>query len=172
MSLNFILAQIFGLVAVTLMITSFQCDDKNKLLKIQIFSCFSYALQYLFLGAISGFLMNIVSSIRNAIFKKYDNKKAPLWVLILLIFLITFLSLFGYKGTVSLLPTVAMLAYSFAAWTADIRLIRLMQVLSGILFLIYDIISLAIIGAIGNFILVISVLISIYRFDIKGKKHE
>ncbi|MBR3199252.1 MAG: YgjV family protein [Bacilli bacterium] len=153
------------------MITSFQCDDKNKLLKLQIFSCFSYAFQYLCLGAISGFLMNIVSSIRNAIFKKYDNKKAPLWVLIFLILLITFLSLFGYKGSVSLLPTVAILTYSFAAWTADIRLMRLMQVLAGTLFFIYDVISLAIVGAIGNFILVVSVLISIYRFDIKGKKH-
>ena len=172
MTLNFILGQLFGFIALFFMIISFQCTDKNKLLKNQIFGYISFTLQYAFLGAISGCLMSIVSCLRNIIFKNYNNKKAPIWVLIFIIFLVTFLSLFGYKGVISLLPTLAILGYTFSIWTGEIRLIRIMQAYSAVLFLIYDLCSMAIMSAVCNFTLFISVLISIYKLDIKGRKNE
>ena len=48
MSINFIIAQILGLIALIVLIISFQKNDKKFLLKFQTISSLLYALQYAF----------------------------------------------------------------------------------------------------------------------------
>ena len=48
---NFIIAQIIGIIALIVLMISFQKNTKEKLLKYQMVSSFLYAIQYLFLGA-------------------------------------------------------------------------------------------------------------------------
>ena len=54
----FYIAQLFGIIALVILITSFQKNKKYPLLKYQIFSSLLFALQYLFLNAITGCLMS------------------------------------------------------------------------------------------------------------------
>ena len=76
MSINFIIAQIFGLTALAVLIISFQQNNKNKLLKYQTYSSLLYAIQYIFLGALTGCLMNLSCMARNYIFEKYNSQTA------------------------------------------------------------------------------------------------
>ena len=47
----FYLAQVFGGMALIVLIISFQNNNKGKLLKYQIFSCIFFALQYYWFNA-------------------------------------------------------------------------------------------------------------------------
>lgn len=161
---------IFGLIAIMSLIISFQINNKKNLFKYQIISSFSSFFQYLLLGSLMGAFMNLVAGIRNVVFRKYDGK-IPVSILIVFIFLITFLSMISFKGDVSLLPMLAVLSYSFALWTLDLKLIRLIDVLASVLFLIYDFCIFSVTGFILHFLEMSSALVSIYRFDVKGEKN-
>ena len=115
-----------------------------------------------------GAFMNLVAGIRNVVFARYDGK-IPIFILIVFIILITFLSMISYNGDISLLPMLAVLSYSFALWTLDLKLIRLIDVLASILFLVFDVCVFSVTGFILHFLEMSSALVSIYRFDIKKK---
>lgn len=173
MSINFIIAQILGLIALIVLIISFQKNDKKFLLKFQTISSLLYALQYAFLYAYTGCLMNLTCMIRNFIFNKYNNKKIPVYLLIIIIFLMIMFSLFTYIGPISLLPMLAVIFYSIAIWHGNLKLIRYTEVFSCILFVIYNIKVWAFTGLLATIIELIAALIAIFRFDSKGvNKHE
>lgn len=165
----FYLAQAFGVVALIILILSFQKNKKEILLKYQIFSSLFFALQYLCLNAITGFLMNIMTMIRNIVFKKYENK-VPVGYLIITILLMVLLSVFSYNGIISVLPTIAVILYSIAVWQKNLTITRIVEVISCTLFIIYNINVLAISGLISTIIELIFALVAIYRFDIKRRK--
>ena len=134
MSLLYIFAQLIGVIAIVFLVLSFQVNDKDKLLKFQIISSFLNFFQYLFLGGLTGAFMNLVAGFRNIVFRKCGDKKIPVSILIVFILLITFLSSLSYSSDVSLIPMLAVLNYSYALWTGDLRLIRLLNVFSSSLF--------------------------------------
>ena len=163
----FYIAQLFGIIALVVLIMSFQKNKKDTLLKYQIFSSLLFALQYLFLNAISGCLMNLMTMIRNLIYKKFNNK-IPIIYLILIIIGMIILSLMSYNGIISLLPTLAVIIYSIALWQKNLTIIRIAEIISCSLFIIYNIKVLAISGLISTFIEMFSAIIAIYKFDIKN----
>ena len=165
----FYVAQLFGIIALLVLVMSFQKDKKDTLLKYQIFSSLLLALQYLFLNAISGCLMNLMSLIRNFIYKKF-NDKIPIIYLILIIICMIILSLMSYKGIISLLPTFAVILYSVALWQKNLTITRIIEIISCSLYIIYNIKVLAISGLISTFIEMFSAIIAIYKFDIKKSK--
>ena len=147
----------------------FQKNEKKLLLKYQTISSFLYALQYTFLGAYTGSLMNLTCMARNFIFNKYNNKVPIYWLIIIVLLMITF-SLITYVGIISLLPMFAVVLYSIAVWHGNLKLIRYTEVFSCGLFIVYNIKVLAITGLIATIIELIAALIAIYRFDIKKPK--
>lgn len=167
MTINFIIAQMIGALALIILMLSFQKNEKKRLLKYQTISSFLYAIQYVFLGAYTGCLMNLTCMARNFIFNKYNNQKVPIyWLIIIIIFMISF-SLITYIGIISLLPMLAVILYSIAVWYGNLKWIRSTEVISCTLFIVYNIRVLAITGLIATIIELIAALIAIYRFDIK-----
>ena len=166
MTINFIIAQIIGILALNILMLSFQKNEKKLLLKYQTISSLLYAIQYAFLGAYTGSLMNLTCMARNFIFNKYNNKVPIYWLIIIVVLMIIF-SLITYIGIISLLPMFAVVLYSIAVWYGNLKLIRCTEVISCSLFIVYNIRVLAITGLIATIIELIAALIAIYRFDIK-----
>ena len=166
-----IISYIFGIIAIISLVISFQINDKNSLFKYQIISSFSSFFQYLLIGSLMGAFMNLVAGVRNCVFKRYEGK-IPLFVLIIFIFLITFLSMISFNGNISLLPMLAVLNYSYALWTLDLKLIRLINVFASFLFLIYDVCIFSITGFILHVLEMSSAVVSIYRFDLRSGKND
>lgn len=165
----FYLAQLFGVIALCFLIISFQKNDKDELLKYQIFSSISFAIQYLLLNAITGVLMNLMSLIRNIIYKKF--KEIPFKYIVLIIIVMIILSIFSYNGVISLLPTLAVILYIIALWQKNLKITRITEVISCCLFIIYNISVLAIVGFISAIIELCFALVAVYRSDIKGNKN-
>lgn len=169
MTINFIIAQIIGIIALMILMLSFQRNEKKVLLKYQIISSFLYAIQYAFLGAYTGTLMNLTCMARNIIFNKYNDNVPVLWLIIIVIVMFIF-SLLTYTGIISLLPMFAVILYSISVWYGNLKLIRCTEIISCTLFIIYNIRVLAITGLIATIIELIAAMIAIYKFDIKKLK--
>ena len=170
MTINFVIAQIIGAVALIILMLSFQRNEKKILLKYQTISSFLYAVQYAFLGAYTGCLMNLTCMVRNYIFNKYDKNRVPIYWLIIVVILMIAFSLMTYIGIISLLPMFAVVLYSVAVWYGNLKLVRCTEVISCSLFIIYNIRVLAITGLIATVIEMMAALIAIYRFDVKKLK--
>ncbi|MGN1379406.1 MAG: YgjV family protein [Bacilli bacterium] len=66
----FIASQVMGLFSLIIYIISFQIDNRNKLLNLQIFANIFAVFQYLLLQAYSGMAMFIIAILGNYLFKK------------------------------------------------------------------------------------------------------
>ena len=126
-----------------------------------------FSFQYLILGAMSGFVMNIIMCIRNLIFSKYDN--VPKKYITIIVIIMTMLSLLSYDGPISLLPCVGSIMYTTSLAKSNLKITRIMNVITCSLYIIYDIKVLAIAGLISASIELLSTVFAIYRYDIKKK---
>lgn len=168
----FIVAQIFGALALTILIISLQKNSKTKLLLYQSISSLLYALQYLFLNAYTGCLMNLICMIRNMIFNRYPKKRPPVYWLIITIVLMIFFSSLSYTGVISFLPMIAVILYSIALWHGNLTVIRTTEIISCSLYILYNIKVLAITGLIATIIELVGAILAVYKFDIKKKKEN
>lgn len=170
MPIKFIFAQIIGAIALVILMISFQKNKKETLLKYQTISSLLYALQYLLLTAYTGCFMNLMCMIRNYVFNKYGDKKVPVYWLLLVVTIMILLSSVSYTGLISCLPMIAVVIYSIAIWSGNLKMVRCVNVVSCMLFIIYNVKVLAISGLIATIIEMLAALIAIFRFDIRIKK--
>ena len=69
------IGHILGFISVGLFFYSYQCTEKRKLMVIQTVATALSCVQYLLIGAFSGFALNIVCIIRNLAFYYRDKYK-------------------------------------------------------------------------------------------------
>ena len=171
MTFNFIVAQTFGVVALFVVICSFQQNDRKTLLKYQVISSLLYGIQYIFLNAYTGAFMHLIAMTRNFIFSKYENKKVPLLWLMIILELMIGLGALSYNEPISLLPTVAAIQYSISVWIGNLRLIRFSGAITSVCFIIYNIKVFAITGLIATIIELVATLAGIYKFDVRNRQN-
>ena len=99
--------------------------------------------------------------------KYCPKKQVPIYLLIFIVFIMLILSLFAYNGSISLLPCIACILYTISIWQSNLKVTRIVEVISCSLYIIYNIKVLAYVGLVSTMIELISALIAIYRFDIK-----
>lgn len=169
-ALVFILGQAFGILALVCTVVSMQLKKKRPLMVLQTASEAFIIAQYLVKGAITGSLMAIVSFVRNIIFTKYDKKRAPFWILIVLYIIMTVLTILSWAGPLSILPYVGSLIYAGSLWYGKTKWIRLGNAIGNSPYLAYTLLT-------GNYALfamtlleVISAIIGFIRIEIIGHK--
>ncbi len=168
--LIFVLGQAFGVLALICTVVSMQLKKKRPLMLFQTASEAFIVAQYLVKGAITGSFMAIVSFVRDIIFTKYDKKRAPLWILIVLYIIMTVLTIVSWAGPLSALPYVGSLIYAFTLWYGKTKWIRLGNAVGNSPYLIYTLVT-------GNYALfvmtlleVISAIAGFIRIDIIDAK--
>ena len=166
---NFVVAQILGLLALFILGYSFQKNNKENMLKLQMISSFLFALQYVFLTAWTGALMNFICIVRNYIFKKYEKSPIPIGIVCILIILIISLSAISWDGYISILPPIAIILYTISLTQNKLKIVRLTEIISCSLFIIYNIKVLAITGLISTIIELVLAGIAIIRYDLLKK---
>lgn len=137
-TVGFVLAQIIGLIALILMVVSLQKHTYKDLLKIQLTANAMCIFQYLALWSLPGLFTSIVTTIRNLVFARFHGRRPPLFCLLLVLAILTGLGIWLYTGPVSLLPIAAGLIYSVAMWRGNLTLIRWADIISCILYIIYN----------------------------------
>lgn len=166
---SFILGQAFGVLALICTVVSMQLKKKRSLMILQTASEAFIVAQYFVKGAFTGSLMAIISFVRNIIFTKYDKKRAPFWILLVIYAAMAGALVFSWAGPLSLLPFVGSLVYAWTLWFGKVKWICFGNAVGNSPYLIYTILT-------GNYVLfamtlfeVISAVIGFLRFGRKKK---
>ena len=137
-TVGFVLAQIFGSIALILMVISLQKHTYKDLLKIQLTANALCVFQYLALWSLPGLFTSLVTTARNFIFARFRGRRPPLFCLLVVLAILTGLGIWLYAGPVSLLPIAAGIIYSVAMWKGNLTLIRWADIISCVLYIIYN----------------------------------
>ena len=160
---QFIIAQVFGILGMVAMLVSFQLNRKTKLLWMQILSCIFYIGQYLCLGAFSGCLMNFLAMVRNFCFSRFE--RVPKYLIGLFIIAAIISLAFVYDQPLSLLPCFATIIYTIGLSSKKMLHVRLADLISCGLYLIYNLNVGAYTGTIATVLEATSTFIALWRFD-------
>lgn len=165
-----LLGQILGVLATIITGISYQMNTKRSLLLVQTAATTCTCLAYLFLGAASGFMLNIVCIVRNVVFyfQKHSGK-GHMTPAILLSAAMVAIGILSWQGPVSLLIIAALAANTVFLSFGNPQLLRKSILGTSSLVLLYNIFVFSL-GGIANEALAIgSSIVGIIRFR-KEKK--
>lgn len=162
--------QILGILATVITGISYQMNTKRSLLLVQTAATACNCLAYLFLGAASGFALNIVCIIRNVVFyfQKDDGKRRLLPALLLAAVMVV-LGILSWQGPVSLLIIVALAANTVFLSFGDPQLLRKSILGTSSLVLTYNIFVFSLGGIANEALAILSSVVGIIRFRKEAK---
>ncbi len=179
-----IFAQIVGIVAAALNISSFQCKTKNRIILIQLFGGAFFTVNFMLLGATTGAIMNVLAMVRALLFLYKDKLKLNDKILVgslIAAFVVSYILAFTALGVeptaknfiLEALPIIGMSAATVSFNMKNAAAVRLIGItLSSPSWLIYNIF----VGSIGAILCeafsIASIAIGIIRHDIKRAAKE
>ena len=167
-----IAAQAIGFLGMFSHLASFQCKKRQGILGFQIAGNTFYAIHFGLLGAVSGSAMNVIALLRCLVFYRRGERKwadSPVWIPVFLAVIVGATAVF-WEGPKSLLTFAGMVCTTFAMRAAAARAVRLLNLPSDPLWLIYNAISGSISGVVTEIGIMCSILIGFLRHDRTGKK--
>ena len=156
-----------------MMFIMFQQNDRKKILICQTIGNSFFCIHYFLLGTFTGAVLNAISATRAMIYfnreKKFFNSPVWLWFFMVVSAVAGVLT---WEGTISILPTVGMVIGSVSVWVKKPRYIRILCFIPSPMWMTYNIVSNSIPGIITEAFVMISILISIVRYDILKKEEK
>ena len=154
-----------GFVSVGLFFYSYQRTQKRKIMIIQTVATALSCIQYLLIGAFSGFALNVVCIIRNFTFYYRDkNQRTDLASPVLFGLCMAVVSVFSWEGIHSLLITLGLVVNTICMGIFDAKNFRKTILISSSLILIYNIFASSYSGILSESISLVSVVIGIIRY--------
>ena len=162
---NEIIGQALGILATLITFLSYQVNTKKKLLILQTTATLCTCLSFLFLGATTGFALNIVCIVRNVAFYFQSTTSKIHYVTAGTLALVMIaLGILSWQNWASLLIIVALAANTVVMAFHDPQLLRKSVIVTSSMILIYNIVVFSIGGITNEGISVISSIIGIIRF--------
>lgn len=169
-----IASQIIGFAAVGLYLLSYQLKKRKQIVWVTCISNALYVLQYLLLGAFSGAVMDIMSTVSSFFaakkndppFSKYSRILA--WSNMIIIAVVGFVSAFLQHEWIELLPIAGALFQTGGLWCDNEQTIRKFGLCSAPFWLVYNYISRAYGPAFGSLFAIISIIVSMVRYRKKA----
>jgi hypothetical protein len=169
---TFIIGQSFGILATILNFISYQTNTKKSLLIIQTIATICTCLSFYFLGAATGFALNIICIIRNIAFYIIPRRSRLFYPAVAVFTLATIgCGALSWQGWISLLIIVALAANTVFLSFGNPQLLRKSILVTSTFVIIYNIFVLSIGGISSELIAIISSGIGLYRFR-KSNKQE
>ncbi len=168
-----LIGQILGIFAPIITFISYQVNSKKRLLALQTAATLSTCLSYMFLGATSGFALNIVCIIRNIAFFFQDSKsKINLISACALAAIMGGLGFLSWEGPISLLVIFALAANTIFMSFGNAQLLRKSVIVTSSMILIYNIYVFSLGGMFNESVAIVASVIGIIRFIRKKKEKK
>ena len=167
-----LIGQTLGILATVITVISYQMNTKRSLLLVQTAATACTCLAYLFLGAASGFTLNIVCIIRNIVFyfQKDSGKVHTVSALVLAAAMVAVGAL-SWQGPVSLLIIVALAANTIFMSFGNPQLLRQSVLGTSSMILLYNIFVFSIGGIANEGLSIVSSAVGIVRFRKESAKN-
>lgn len=166
------IAQIFGIFAMISLFCSYQQTERKKLIMGKLCADVFWVAHYLCLGAYAGMISNCVGIFREIIFLNRDSKKwasSVLWP-VLFVLISWGLGMRTFESPINILPIVASTFATVSFWFRNPRLTKIISAPASSSFLIYDIVIGSYAGVLNESIVIGSIILSLVKEYIKGKK--
>ena len=159
------IGHILGFIAIGVFFLSYQIYDKKKLLLMQSIATGILSVQYLLLGAWSGFGLNLVCLLRNFFFYHRDKKcfSWKFWPVIFAL-LMAAASLFSWDGWHSLFIILGLMINTLCMGFLNSQGLRKSILLTCPMIIVYNAFEMSVAGIINESISIISAVIGILRF--------
>ena len=142
-SVFYIISQGFALLSILFDLIAAQRRKKADLLKMDTLAALCSSLHYAFLGAWSGL-------------KAQNKRKSSKWLPVIFISLYIILGVITFDSPFSILPILAPSIYTIVIYNYDASVIRYAIVVTAIIWLIYDIYVLSIVGIVADIIITVN----------------
>lgn len=156
-----------GIIGFILGVAAFQSNKHKVIVMTKLGSEAAFTIQYFLLDAYTGSIMNLVGVVRNFIFyrlvEKGKSTKIAMWIFCGVYILSAIIT---WEGPESLLPLVGKLCSTVAYSIKNTRAIRIINIPTLIMWVIYNITCGAWEALATDTISLVSVLIAMGRFDI------
>ncbi len=172
------IAQGIGVVACGVQLISYQCKTQKNIMMLLVVSQILFSINFLMLGMISGMLLNVIGMVRALIYTQRNEHKwaaSFVWVFVFIPLVIVsgIISATVFNGGwIAFLPVGGMIITTFAGRCEKASNVRLLTLVNSPFWLIYNIIGGAIGPIIGEIAGSTSILIAMFRLDIKKKSDE
>lgn len=159
----------FSILAFAALIISICIKNRKKSLFVQSLNCLFEAIYDFIISAYTGAILSIINFIRTFIFINKDkiNKKLYLFVLFIFESIIIANCIFTWNGYISLLPTIGSIIRTYCLWQSNMKLVRISGITTGIFYGIYYIYYQSPLMVLGDLLLLLVGLYSVYKNDIK-----
>lgn len=174
---KFIIAQIFGILGMTMNILSYQAKKQRNIILMQLLGSFLFVFNMYFLSAIMGCLLNFIGFIRAIVYSNKDKiKNLKIFnVIFIILFVLSYLSVFLvfdtpltlYNIVIEILPLIAMIATTIGFSKKSAASVRKFAFISSPSWLIYNCFNLSIGGILCEAFSLISVITAMIRLDKK-----
>lgn len=174
MSAKEIIAQLFGIIGLVVIASSFQCKKNKNFFLMQSIGSLAFVVNFFMIGAYAGAMSNIVNIIRGMFFSKEDKKP---WKLAILLVLYTACNAFSlyliwgdwFKMFISVLPFIGLVPMTVLMWMADGKRIRYFQVaFMSPAWIVHNIFNFSLGGILCELFSMISTIISFIRYGKDG----
>ena len=172
--MNYIVSQILVIIGVALISITYFIKNKNVILFITCAIAICYGLSYLLLGAYAGVFINIMSVIRGVWLYLDSKKDGKNSIISLIVCTIAFIigGIVTFNIWADVLVIIAGIIYTYAVWQNKIDIFRWISCICDILFLIYGIVIMSIMGIITEIVLIVVGCIGIIRWYMSNKNKE
>lgn len=163
-----LIIQAIGFLGLFIGVIAFQFKKHGNIVLAKMISELIFSIQYVLLGAWTAAILDCFSVIRNLLFRSFVKRKistTPVIILFGTFVLIT--GFFTYDGILSLFPIGSKLLTTISYGMKNEKLLRFITLPSCILWIIYNISVGSIAGALTDLISLGSLLLAIYKFDLK-----
>ena len=168
-----IIATIVGGIAATIYVASYQCKKRNWILFLGALSRTLFILQYILLGAFSGAVLDLIAILAALIAGKKGHptvKKLLVPIIVLIHTAILVASILLYQSWYDIFVLLAATFCVAALWFSRERTIRAVSLCSSPCWLVYNLSSKAYFSAVSDTFAILSLLVAIWRYDIRKKE--
>lgn len=168
---NFMIAQFFGVLGIIFGVTSMQMKTKKNIMILLICLNLSSGLTFVFLDSLSGSLISFFAVFETLINYLFDakDKKIPVYLIGFYIIVNIALGLWGFKSLKDVLPIIGSSIYCLSISVKKESTLRKFSLAFTSVWLTYDLSSKAYMFSISSMLTLLSIIIAIYRFDLKKK---
>lgn len=160
-----ILIQLLAIVALGIWFFSYHFESRKTILLVQLLSFLFWITHFVLIGAYTGSALAGVAALRLALFSfktknNWISKPVVMWLFVLLLGVSTYFTFNSYWSIAAFVGGVFAI---IASWQFDTNKIRLLFIPSHLSWILYDLFSGSIGGAISEGVLCASAIVSLLR---------
>lgn len=164
------LAFVIGIIAVVFYLLGYLQKKRKNIILFNVTSRILYIVQYILLGAFEGAVLDVAGTVSSCVAQKknaaFIKKYIKVFFILANLFIIG-MGLVVYENIYSILPIIGVLLHTGAFWVDNEKTIRRISFLGSPFWLAYNFICGAYGSCIGDILSMVSIAISMYRYDYK-----